>query len=922
MYGAPHSIEGGELRSFLLGSEYRQAKDVVAGTGTNSPMTDAIGPLRAALAGHYEIQREIGQGAFATVYLARDLRHDRSVAFKVLNADPNSETGELRFLREIRLLAKLQHPNILPLIDSGHVEAMLYYVMPYVTGESLRQRIHRQGQLPFEAAISIAHDSADALAYAHDQGVVHRDIKPENILLSAGHPIIADFGVARAIDIAGVRQLTRTGLGSPGTPAYMSPEQLMGDKEVDRRTDIYSLGCVLYEMLTGQAPFPGKDGFVKRFTENAPLPSAIRKNLPDAADSIIAKALARDPEDRYSSAQDFATALARVQQQPSPPTFAQPVLTALEKGSRRQRSEKLGVIAGLTLMTVLALLASSSIYRRSQRGQAGSQVESANIPSLAVLPFENLGSRDDAYFAEGMTDEISSRLGSLAGLRVIGRQSAKSYANTTKSPEQIARELGVVYLLTGTVRWDRSSAGHNLVKISPQLLRASDGVQVWSERYQDEVKGVFDIQAKVAEHVAEALSIKLSQSDKQTLSSRPTNQPDAYDYFLRGKKLGADSFRASDFLRGVALLERAVQLDPRFALAYASLGIAHLNVYWFHGDNSQQHLQAAEAAIDTALAIDPKLAAGYIAKASYYYRGKLDYPKALEALEVAQGLSPNDPEALDLKGVIERRQNRWADAITDAEHATRLDPRNTSFLLNLCQTLEVTRNYDAAEKECGRAIAIAPDKWLGYSLLYYVPLMKSGDVNASLAILRSAQRLVDPAEFRDGLVSVGWPSYLDANLLSEMNAADLPEEQQNQLDYYFFKLTLSVYTKDTLARVRYADSMLAVVPRVVRGNILESDVHAYLSLAYAAKGDARRSLEQGRLSMQKTPFASDAMRAALNLETIARSEVLAGAYDQALSDLAQLLARPSFISIDVLRVDPWFDPIRHDRRFRQLPAAH
>jgi serine/threonine-protein kinase len=881
-------------------------------------MTDPIGPLRAAVAGHYEIEREIGQGAFATVYLAHDLRHDRRVAFKVLNAGPNSEMGELRFLREIRLLAKLQHPNILPLIDSGHVGTMLYYVMPYVTGESLRHRIQNQGPLPFDAAISIAHDSADALAYAHDQGIIHRDIKPENILLSAGHPIIADFGVARAIDIARVRGLTQTGLGSPGTPAYMSPEQLMGDKEVDRRTDIYSLGCVLYEMLTGKAPFSGEEGFAERFTDHAPLPSAARNDLPKAVDPIVAKALARDPAARYSSAQDFAAALARVQQQTSP---TKSVLTTGERRLRSRRNRKIGMFAGIALMLVLALFASSAVYQRSQRGRAGSQLDEVDTPSVAVLPFENLGRSDDAYFAEGTTDEISSRLGSLAGLRVIGRQSARSYANTNKSPEQIAKELGVAYLLTGTVRWDRSSAGHSLVKISPQLVRASDGAQVWSQPYQDEVKGIFDIQAKVAQHVAEALSIKLSPSDKEILTSHPTTQPDAYDYYLRGKKLGADSFRASDFLRGVALLERAVQLDPKFAAAYASLGIAHLNVYWFHGDESERHLQAAKAAIDTALAIDSTLAAGYFARASYYYRGKLDYRNALKALEVVQSLSPNDPEALDLKGVIERRQNRWSDAITDAQQAARLDPRNMSFLLNLCYTLEVTRNYDAAEKECARAVALAPDKWLGYSLLYYVPLMKSGDVNASLVTLKNAQRLVDPAEFRAGIIGIGWPSYLDASLLSEMEAAERPAEQQNQLDYYFFRLNLSVYLKDTLARVRYADSILAVVPRVVRGNILESDVHAYLSLAYAAKGDSRRSLEQGRLAMQKTPFAADAMRAALNLETVARSKVLVAEYDEALSDLAQLLARPSLVSVDLLRVDPWFEPLRQDPRFRRLVAA-
>jgi serine/threonine protein kinase/Tol biopolymer transport system component len=283
-------------------------------------LTDPIGPIKKAVAGRYEIQREIGQGAFATVYLARDLRHDRQVAFKVLNSDPSSETGELRFLREIRLLAKLQHPNILPLIDSGHADAMLYYVMPYVSGETLRKRMQRERQMPIEAAVAITREAADALAYAHDNGIIHRDIKPENILLSAGHPLIADFGIARAIDVAGVRTLTRTGIGNPGTPAYMSPEQLMGDKEVDRRTDIYSLGAVLYEALTGKPPFAGKDGFVRRFTEPPPLPSLGRDRLPPDLDDVVIKALAREPDDRYSSASDFADALSQAKLVPLPVT--------------------------------------------------------------------------------------------------------------------------------------------------------------------------------------------------------------------------------------------------------------------------------------------------------------------------------------------------------------------------------------------------------------------------------------------------------------------------------------------------------------------------------------------------------------------------------------------------------------------------
>ena len=265
--------------------------------------------LRQALASRYQIQREIGQGAFAIVYLARDTRHERNVALKVLNVDPESETGELRFIREIRVLAALQHPNILPLHDSGHVEELLYYVMPYASGETLRAHITRERQLPIDAAVSITREVADALAYAHGQGIIHRDIKPENILLSAGHAIVADFGIARAIDLAGVRQLTRTGGGSPGTPAYMSPEQLLSDQDVDAKTDIYSLGSVIYEMLTGKPPFAGKDGFVRRFTEDAPLASAVRKDTPPWLDAIVTKTVARDAKDRFATAADLVRAL-------------------------------------------------------------------------------------------------------------------------------------------------------------------------------------------------------------------------------------------------------------------------------------------------------------------------------------------------------------------------------------------------------------------------------------------------------------------------------------------------------------------------------------------------------------------------------------------------------------------------------------
>jgi eukaryotic-like serine/threonine-protein kinase len=460
------------------------------------PPLDPLAPLRAALRGHYEIEREIGQGAFATVYLARDLKHERKVALKVLNADPTSETGELRFIREIRVLARLQHPNILPLHDSGHVDALLYYVMPYVTGETLRGRIDREKQLPVEAACSIAREVAEALGYAHAQGIIHRDIKPENILLSAGHPVLADFGIARVIDVAGVMQLTKTGMGSPGTPAYMSPEQLMGDKVLDGRSDTYSLGCVLFEMLTGKPPFAGKEGFVRRFTEPPPRTSSFRRDLPSHVDEIIGRALARAPGDRYQTAEEFAADLGHPQRahivelpsSTSDPGVAAisatahtpdpPPLTGAYGASRDARPAESRVARWIqpnewvrairhhprvTAATVLSLVVASLAFEQNRVSRfygalgIGSAVDSTRI---VLLPLAGTASVRDR---SRVTDGIYSALSEWRGLNIARDQDVKDQIQASGAPTsthaaaQLAKKLRAARFI-----WGQVTAGDSL----------------------------------------------------------------------------------------------------------------------------------------------------------------------------------------------------------------------------------------------------------------------------------------------------------------------------------------------------------------------------------------------------------------------------------------------------------------------------
>jgi tRNA A-37 threonylcarbamoyl transferase component Bud32/tetratricopeptide (TPR) repeat protein len=430
------------------------------------PPVDPIAPLRAALRGHYDIEREIGQGAFATVYLARDLKHERKVAVKVLNADPTSDVGELRFIREIRTLARLQHPNILPLHDSGHVEALLYYVMPYVSGDTVRDRIDREKQMSVEAACSIARDVADALAYAHAQGIIHRDIKPENILLSTGHPILADFGIARAIDLAGVRQLTRTGAASPGTPAYMSPEQLMADKELDGRSDTYSLGCVLFEMLTGKPPFAGKEGFVKRFTEPPPKASSLRKDLPGWLDDAIERALQREPRDRFPTAKEFVAALCPPASPNASGLAATPTAIALSATERvqsdpaglpefrfpRPRVSRRVLAAGLAGVLVAAFVVFLTPKQFNLR-RVFSSAPLLDSSRVVILPLADQGgSHVGGGAAERLYDAFSHWRGLplVADTKVAQAISDKGGAPSTENEAlSLARSLGAGQLVWG-----------------------------------------------------------------------------------------------------------------------------------------------------------------------------------------------------------------------------------------------------------------------------------------------------------------------------------------------------------------------------------------------------------------------------------------------------------------------------------------
>ena len=492
-------------------------------------LADIPAQLAEALRDRYVLERELGRGGMATVYLAQDLRHDRPVALKVLMPEFAASLRPERFQREIKLAARLQHPHILTVLDSGKAAAQLWFTMPYVEGESLRDRLRRERHLSVEEALRITREAAQALQYAHEHGVVHRDVKPENLLLTKdGNTLVADFGIARGLE--GDEQLTQTGSGV-GTPAYMSPEQASGDKSLDARSDIYSLGCVLYEMLAGEPPFTGSSAvaiIAKWFTEPVPSVRAARSDVPEGVDQSIQRALAQSAADRFATTAEFVRAL-----QGAPAGFT-PLPTPATMPVSAEAGRRPVLIAAVALGLGVLIAGAFLAWRRTH----GGATESVGPKVLAVLPFENLGDSADAYFADGVTEAVRGKLARVSGLEVIARGSSNQYRHTTKAPQEIARELGADYLLTATVRWEKAPGAGSRVRVTPELVYAGPGHAPrtrWQEPFDASLTDVFQVQADIATKVAGALDVALGDSARRDLAAQPTQNLVGVRRFLEGR---------------------------------------------------------------------------------------------------------------------------------------------------------------------------------------------------------------------------------------------------------------------------------------------------------------------------------------------------------------------------------------------------
>jgi TolB-like protein len=884
-----------------------------------------LAALADALRDRYVLDRELGRGGMATVYLAHDVRHDRPVALKVLHSDLAQTLGPERFQREIRLAARLQHPHILTVHDSGEAAGQLWFTMPFVEGESLRDRLRRERQLPVDAALRITTEAARALEYAHRHGILHRDIKPENLLLTAdGSTLVADFGIARAL--AGADDpLTVTG-HALGTPAYMIPEQAAGERELDARTDVYSLGAVLYEMLAGEPPFTGPTAqaiIARRFSGEVPRVRQVRPSVPAAVEAAVSRALAPVVADRFESVEAFARAIAVEVGATGPIAAAGPAATGTSTAVSTPAAAVVPPVprrrvplAALTLG--LGFLVGIGALFAWRHGHPAADISGGRV--VAVLPFENLGDSSDAYFADGVGDEVRSKLTGIGGLSVIARGSSNQYRHTTKAPAEIARELGADYLLTATVRWDKAG-GASRVRVSPELVDVGPGHAPrtrWSQPFDAALTDVFQVQGEIAGKVASALDIALADSAQRKLEAAPTTNLEAYDAYLKGRAITSND--PASIRQAIKYYEQAVALDSTFAAAWGRLGRSR-SILYFNSVPTPHLAAESKSAAEHAVALAPDGEDGARALASYYSNVELDNQKALAAAQRALAATTNRVDLLATIALDEQALNHWEGTLEPLQRAAALDPRSSLAASRVGATLLYLRRYAEAKAAADRALALAPAD-VGLTEQRIMVSLAEGDLPGARAVM-TASAGQGELDALLAYLSIYQDLYwvLDESQQQRVLSFPVAPFDGDPATRAIVRAQLFDLRGDQRQARANADTARMGLEEQLRAAPLDGQRRVFHGLALALMGRKAEAIAEGRRGAELWPISRDYTNGAYVQLQLARIYMIVGEPELAVDQLEPLLKMPYYLSPGWLRIDPTWARLKGNARFQRLAAG-
>jgi TolB-like protein/Flp pilus assembly protein TadD len=891
---------------------------------------------------HYEVLEKLGSGGMGEVYVARDTKLNRQVALKVLPPELSGHVDRRRrFEREAQAVAALNHPNIVTLHSVEESDGIHFLTMELVEGETLTQAIPHGG-MTLERFFDIAVPLADAVSAAHQKGVIHRDLKPANVMVSPdGVPKVLDFGLAKLAEpsdeSAEATQLPTTSVTQDGkivgTFSYMSPEQAEG-KPVDARSDVFSLGILLYEMATGERPFQGDTSISVLsaiLKDNPKSASDTNPRMPRAVARVIQRCLSKAPEDRFQSAQGLKAELVLLKGESESGDLGEPA------PSRQAGEPPSGVFVGgivikssVGLLALAALVVAVWIFSRSGEEAApvssGAAVTGEPDPSgfaadgrkrIAVLPLENLGPADEAYFAAGITEEITSRLAAVSGLAVISRASTQSYDRSGKSMQEIGQDLGVDYVLDGTVRWQRSAGGESRVRVTPPLIEAATDTQLWSDRLDRSMEDLFQVQSEIATSVVKQLGVTLMSGERDAVEATPTENLEAYQEYLRGKELVSELVSTVEWGAGIDHLKRAVELDPEFAVGWAELSISHSQMHHYREDLSQERLNLARAAADRSLSLRPDLPEARIALGYYYYWGHKDYEQALEQFALVN--RPDEPKVHEAVAYIHRRQGRFEDALNGLQSALKLDPRNANLKLELASTSGLLRRYADAESWLRQALELAPNNAAIYARLIRNHVDRNGDLAAARRALDAMPASDDPQRDLDRIHQARREgSYQEALDVLASTRATVFQAQE----YYWPPSLLQGHTFKLMGRSQEAKAACEQAESVLLEKVEEDGrehrYHAALGLVYACLGQGERAIQEATLGSDLYPLSRDRFGGLAFVENLVLVLAQVGEIDRALDRLEPLVTEPGELSWYIVARDPLWKALWDDPRFQAM----